>query len=179
MKNLIKITALSLALTFMSAMVLSAQEHNHMHKGEKEKNSHKMMDSKNIDKNNDGIIYECPMKCEAATDMPGECSKCGMKLAKISVSYSNKTMKCEDDKKSCCGDKDAKRGEMYHSKMMEKHGKKMDHMNHKMENHSNNKSVDKNDDGIVYECPMKCLPASDKAGTCSKCGMNLIEVNVE
>ncbi len=26
--------------------------------------------------------YECPMKCEPASDKPGECSKCGMKLKK-------------------------------------------------------------------------------------------------
>lgn len=27
-----------------------------------------------------------------------------------------------------------------------------------------------------YECPMKCEPASDKAGKCGKCGMDLVEV---
>ena len=28
----------------------------------------------------------------------------------------------------------------------------------------------------MYECPMKCEPASAKAGKCSKCGMDLVEV---
>lgn len=28
------------------------------------------------------VSYECPMKCEAASDKPGECSKCGMKYKK-------------------------------------------------------------------------------------------------
>ena len=28
----------------------------------------------------------------------------------------------------------------------------------------------------TYECPMKCEPASAKAGKCSKCGMNLVAV---
>lgn len=27
-----------------------------------------------------------------------------------------------------------------------------------------------------YECPMKCEPASDKPGKCSKCKMDLVEV---
>jgi hypothetical protein len=26
---------------------------------------------------------------------------------------------------------------------------------------------------VMYECPMKCEPASDKAGKCGKCGMDL------
>lgn len=38
-----------------------------------------------LDLNKDGLIYECPMKCEAASDEPGNCSKCGMKLKKVSV----------------------------------------------------------------------------------------------
>lgn len=28
----------------------------------------------------------------------------------------------------------------------------------------------------MYECPMKCEPASTKAGKCGKCGMDLVEV---
>jgi hypothetical protein len=28
----------------------------------------------------------------------------------------------------------------------------------------------------MYECPMKCEPATDKAGKCGKCGMDLKEV---
>ncbi len=34
------------------------------------------------DKGTDGVKYECPMKCEPASDKPGECSKCGMELKK-------------------------------------------------------------------------------------------------
>ena len=37
-----------------------------------------------FDMNKDGYIYECPMKCEVS-DAPGECSKCGMQLKKVSV----------------------------------------------------------------------------------------------
>ncbi len=29
---------------------------------------------------------------------------------------------------------------------------------------------------VTYECPMKCLPADDKAGKCAKCGMDKKEV---
>lgn len=28
----------------------------------------------------------------------------------------------------------------------------------------------------MYECPMHCEPATDHAGTCSKCKMDLVEV---
>ncbi len=35
-----------------------------------------------VDAKNAKASYECPMKCEPASDKPGECSKCGMKLKK-------------------------------------------------------------------------------------------------
>ena len=31
-------------------------------------------------------------------------------------------------------------------------------------------------ESAMYECPMKCEPASAKAGKCAKCGMDLVEV---
>ena len=31
-------------------------------------------------------------------------------------------------------------------------------------------------ENAMYECPMKCEPASAKAGKCAKCGMDLVEV---
>ena len=31
-------------------------------------------------------------------------------------------------------------------------------------------------DATAYECPMKCEPASAKAGKCGKCGMDLVAV---
>ncbi|MCF6269924.1 MAG: hypothetical protein L3J41_09445 [Melioribacteraceae bacterium] len=34
-------------------------------------------------------------------------------------------------------------------------------------------------DGAMYECPMKCEPASHKSGECSKCGMELKKVEKE
>lgn len=39
-------------------------------------------------------------------------------------------------------------------------------------------ALDKNHDGFIYECPMKC-EASDQAGACSKCGMELKKVSVK
>ncbi|MEN8191758.1 MAG: heavy metal-binding domain-containing protein [Bacteroidota bacterium] len=39
-------------------------------------------------------------------------------------------------------------------------------------------ALDVNGDGAIYECPMKC-DASDQAGKCSKCGMELKKVSVK
>lgn len=39
--------------------------------------------------------------------------------------------------------------------------------------HKGSKAAQSN---VMYECPMKCEPASAKAGKCSKCGMDLVEV---
>lgn len=175
MKSVIKVSVLVLTVMLLSAVFLSAQEHNHMHMNKKNNDSNQMMDAKKIDKNNDGVIYECPMKCEPASDKPGECSKCGMTLKKISVDKANKEMMkahsnmmkkdkkadCGDDNNAatCCGDKKIK-------------------TNGTNSNAIGAAEIDKNKDGYVYECPMKCEPASDKPGECSKCGMNLKKVKV-
>ncbi len=31
------------------------------------------------------VSFECPMKCEPSSNKPGECSKCGMELKKVSI----------------------------------------------------------------------------------------------
>ena len=85
MKNIIKIAVVAIVVSFLSTSVLMAQEHNHAHKKDKNMGSEMMMKMKKIDKNKDGYVYECPMKCETAKDAPGECSKCGMTLKKISI----------------------------------------------------------------------------------------------
>ncbi len=95
MKNLIKIVTIAIVVSFLSSTFITAQEHNHKHKGDKNKSEQMMMKMekmKKIDKNKDGIVYECPMKCEAPKDAPGECPKCGMKLQKISIKDMNKKM---------------------------------------------------------------------------------------
>ena len=48
-------------------------------------NHSSMKQLKSVDKNNDGVVYACPMKCEPAQDEEGECSKCGMKLKEVSL----------------------------------------------------------------------------------------------
>ena len=174
MKSILKASALVLTGMLFSATLLSAQEHNHKNMSNKSDNN-QMMDSKKIDVNNDGVIYECPMKCEPASDEPGECSKCGMNLKKTSVKKANNDMmkahskmmkkdkkaSCDDSKKSsCCGDKKVKNNGTNNKVMC-------------------NTEIDKNKDGYVYECPMQCEPASDKPGECSKCGMNLKKVSAK
>jgi hypothetical protein len=94
------------------------------------------------------------MKCEAGKDKSGECSKCGMKLKEVSVK-----------------DSDHKHGNKEH--------KFMDHskMDHKEK--SDYHSIDKNKDGKIFECPMKCEVGKDAPGECSKCGMKLKEVSIK
>lgn len=186
MKQIIKIVAVTLTFLILSAVMLSAQEHKDMHK---DKNMKQMMDSKKIDINNDGIIYQCPMKCEAS-DKPGECSKCGMKLIEVSLNISTKTAKCEGKEKVCCNDK---AGMENKKDIMEKHDEKMQNMkmdhknmyNSKMENSIvrngviDVKSLDKNNDGKVFQDTMDWNVVSDKAGKCPVCGMTLKEVSIE
>jgi hypothetical protein len=37
-------------------------------------------------------------------------------------------------------------------------------------------SASEKSESTMYECPMKCEPASANAGKCSKCGMDLVAV---
>ncbi len=117
----------------------------------------KMSDHSVIDKNKDGKIFECPMKCEAGKDVAGECSKCGMKLKEVSIKESEHKM-------------------MDHSKMDHS---KMNHQEHPNTEKANFTEVDKNNDGKVFTCPMKCESPKDKAGKCSKCGMDLKEISTK
>jgi len=166
--------------TFLLATVSTAQEHNHTHKTDKKTESktenQQMMDAKNIDKNNDGKVYQCSMCSDQISDKPGECQKCGMKLSEVSVDDANKKMMKEH-------------GNMKgHDKMMKEHGEKMDHsnMNHsKMESSIvregviNLSAIDKNRDGKVYQDTMDWNVISDEAGDCPVCGMTLIEVTLD
>jgi hypothetical protein len=103
------------------------------------------------------------MKCEAGKDAPGECSKCGMKLKEVSIKEAGHKMGMKENKM------------MDHSKM--DHSKinngAMDHK--EMSGHH---SIDKNKDGKIFECPMKCEAGKDAPGECSKCGMKLKEVSI-
>ena len=168
MKNIVKTTAIILTVMLLSSVTTMAQEHNHMHKGDKSMDKNQTMDMKSIDKNNDGIIYECPMKCEAPSDKPGECSKCGMALKEVSVKDANsKTMD---------------HGHMMNHEKMNK-DKNMDHS--KMGNHIVHKGtvdvskIDKNKDGKVFQDMMDWNVISDKARECPICGMTLKEVTIE
>ena len=183
MNKILKIVSLSICTFLFTVGSTFAQEEVKPNKSEKkcsagccstkeagtemkmEDMDHKeMSDHMSLDKNKDGKIFECPMKCEAGKDAPGECSKCGMKLKEVSVKDSehkngNKEHKMMDHSK------------MDHSKM--KHAK----MEHK--EMSENHSIDKNKDGKIFECPMKCEAGKDVPGECSKCGMKLKEVSIE
>jgi len=165
MKYVIKITILAIALTFLSAMVLSTQEHNmgNMHKSD---SLTPKMDMKKNDKNNDGVIYQCPMKCEAS-DKAGECSKCGMKLAEISVNDINKEMKCEGKEKSgCCGNTEMKDHSIMETNVVHKGTIEV-------------AKIDMNKDSKVYQDMMDWNVISDKPGDCPLCGMKLNEVTLD
>ena len=114
---------------------------------------------RSADKNKDGVVYECPMKCELAQDKEGECSKCGMKLKEVSLKNA-----------------EHKHGKESH-KMMDHSILKKGDPDHKIDIDLH--SIDKNNDGKLYQCPMKCEAPQDNNGECSKCGMALKETEIK
>ena len=175
MKRIIKIAALVSIVMLLSASFISAQEHNHMHHDKSEKvDSSKSVELSKIDKNQDGKVYQCSMCSDQISDKPGECSKCGMKLSKVSVNETNKNM--------------MDHGEMMDHSNMKDNSEMMDHskMDHsKMESAIVREGVidvaviDVNNDGKVYSCPMCSDVISDEAGRCPKCEMKLKEYSIE
>ncbi len=164
MKNIIKIAALTLAVTFLSAMIVSAQDHDHTHKSEKKEESHEMMDANKMDKNKDGKVFQCGMHSDQISDKAEDCSKCGMKLSEVSVANANKNM--------------MKHGKaMDHDKMGKDHSMKEGHIVHK--GAIDVAKIDMNKDGKVYQDMMDWNVISDKPGDCPVCGMTLKEVTVE
>ncbi|PIQ09010.1 MAG: hypothetical protein COW71_08745 [Ignavibacteriales bacterium CG18_big_fil_WC_8_21_14_2_50_31_20] len=184
MKQIIKMTSITLTIMFLSTMMLSAQMGNMMHKENKTDNK---MDIRKVDANKDGVVYQCLMKCEEPSDKDGDCAKCGMKLSKISVDNAKTDMKCDSTKKGCCADKKAM--DSKHEKMNMDHSK-MDHSKMMGEHAQMSNSIvregtidvtiiDKNGDGKVFQDPMDWNVISDLKGDCPVCGMTLKEVTIE
>ena len=169
MKNIIKIISLSILFLVFNVGTISAQENQQETKSKKScggeccsvksdsdsVNHSAMKKLMSADRNNDGKVFECPMKCEAPEDQAGECSKCGMKLKEVSISHHKENMKDKAHKM------------MHHSK------KELNHTGTDLS------SLDKNKDGKLYQCPMKCETPQDQPGDCSKCGMPLKETSLE
>lgn len=87
---------------------------------------------------------------------------------------SSKDHKCSEDCSDGCKHAHAmKDGEVKHVCTEECHAKGCDFVKAK----EARAALDVNEDGKIYECPMKC-DASDVAGECLKCGMELKEVSV-
>lgn len=175
MKSIIKITALAVAVTFLSAMILSAQEHDHTHMSEKKEKSHEMNDNgkmkdrgKMMDKNKDGKVFQCGMHPDQISDKAGYCSKCGMKLSEVSVANANKNimqgMKMDTSK-------------MMDHDSMKNHDMKESHVVHK--GVIDVAKIDVNKDGKVYQDVMDWNVISDNPGECPLCGMKLKEVTVK
>jgi hypothetical protein len=49
-------------------------------------------------------------------------------------------------------------------------------MQHSATNNTEKTSTSEKGENAMYECPMKCEPASASAGKCGKCGMDLVAV---
>lgn len=184
MKQIIKITSIAFTIMFLSTMMLSAQMGNMMHKENKTDN---MMDISKVDTNKDGFVYQCPMKCEEPSDKEGDCTKCGMKLSKISVDNAKTDMKCDSTKKECCSDKNEiankhenthmNHSKMDHSKMMGEHAQMSNSI--VREGTIDVTIIDKNGDGKVFQDAMDWNVISDLEGDCPICGMTLKEVTIE
>lgn len=184
MKQIIKISKIALTIMFLITMVLSAQTGNMIHKENKSDNT---IDISKFDINKDGIVYQCPMKCEEPADKEGDCTKCGMKLSKISVDNAKTDMKCDSAKKGCYADKKAMdnkhekmnmdHSKMDHSKMMGEHAQTSNSI--VREGTIDVASIDNNNDGKVFQDAMDWNVISDLKGDCPICGMTLKEVTVE
>jgi uncharacterized protein with PIN domain len=137
-----------------------------------------------VDKNKDGIVYQCTMCPDQLADGPGKCSKCEMDLKEVSVEAAQKALDKKDHKMMEYCKKDGR--EMDHSKMMnhemkiadaDKMDMKKDHI--VREGEIDLIDIDKNKDSKVFQDTMDWNVISDETGECPLCGMKLKEVTLE
>lgn len=68
------------------------------HESEHEHGKEHMVNVFNIDKNEDGKVYQCTMCADQISDEAGNCKKCKMKLKEVSVDDAQKNMPAADKK---------------------------------------------------------------------------------
>lgn len=183
MKQLIKISSLSLIVVFFLASSLSAQEKgqmkNSMHKAKTEKS----VNVKSFDKNNDGKVYQCPMCADEISDKPETCPNCGMEMKEVSVKEAAAKLQ---GKGMMMHKGMMQNGKMHQGMMMQKAKNQKGMMQKKMMTSGmvhkgiiDVKALDKNGDGKVFQDQMDWNVISDNPGTCPLCGMKLKEVTVD
>jgi len=174
MKNLIKLTSLTIFLLLLMAGASMAQVDSKVDKSDKkcsgeccsakesgakmEKssiNQNKITFVNSLDINKDGKVYQCPMCSNQISDKIGKCGKCRMNLKEVSVK-----------------EVEEKLGNAKH--------KMMDHSSVTEDGDIDFASIDKNENGKVFQCPMVCDDElSDKATDCSVCGMHMKEILIK
>ena len=194
MKQLIKISSLSLIVVFFLAFSISAQDNGKMKNSMHKVKTEKTVNVKSFDKNNDGKVYQCPMCSDEISDTPGTCPKCGMELKEVSVKeaaakfqgkgmmmHKGMMMQMDSTKKGMM-----QKGQMHKGMMMQKAKNQKGMMQKKMMTSGmvhkgviDVKALDKNGDGKVFQDQMDWNIISDNPGTCPLCGMELKEVTVE
>ncbi len=169
-KNLKNLVHVFIALLVLAG-ITTAQEKNenndsqNMNMNYTQTNNSKMMhktdsssfDLNAIDKNNDGMVYQCPMDFDKLSDNPGECPKCGMNLKKVSIEKASENL--------------VKKG--YNVIPVNNENSIL------REGEIDLSEIDANNDGKVYQDMMDYNVISDKPGTCPLCGMTLKEVSLD
>lgn len=189
MKNLIKITSLTIFTLFLMVGASMAQVDSKADKSDKKcgggccsaKETSSKMDKKSMhhdkmtavklmDTNKDGKIFQCTMCSNQISDKIGKCGKCGMNLKEVSV-------KDVEEKLGKTKHKMMDHAKMDHSKM---NHSKMDHNSVTEDVDIDFTSIDKNENGKVFQCPMVCDDElSDEAADCAVCGMHMKEVLIK
>ncbi len=167
MKKRKVVISLVIAISFFTFGHIFAQEHNHSHKTNIDVENLDARKVIQVDKNNDGKIYQCPMHKDQVSDNAGKCPKCGMDMKEINIkAFANSNMK---------------NGKMMRLKEIKENKDKIAEAENNVvrEGVIDLKAIDKNGDGKVFQDMMDWNVISDSAGDCPVCGMHLKEVSIE
>lgn len=195
MKQIKSISLLTIFVLLLTAHSYFAQEQeNKKEKKQSEITEDQGSNLNAADKTKDEMVYQCPMDLKIISNVPGNCSKCGMKLneytldeainnlsggghkkpelknKRISMSKKEKNETEEISREDAKGNLEEEGFEEMDKESEHEHGE---------ENMVNAFKIDKNGDGKVYQCTMCPDQLSDESSDCEKCGMELIKLSVE
>jgi len=134
-----------------------------------------------------GMVYQCPKDLGVISNIPGRCSKCDSELIELTMDQAMDNLSGGGKKKPELKNKTINMGKeektgTEESLLEEKKGaieEKDAEVIDDEEQMVNASEIDRNKNGIIFQCPMCPDQLSDESSECGICGMELKKISVD
>ncbi len=146
-----------------------------------------VIDLKTIDNNGDGKVYQDPMDWNVISDEPGRCPICEMNLVEVTLSkaYENLVKNGFQAEQVDAQQKSKNEMEKKSTEKSKMHDHKLGENEYGVDSPLirtgviDVKSIDKNNDGKLFECPMDWNILADEYHCCPVCEMKMKEYSLD